>query len=1054
MNFIGGQQMKPKGKSINLLSVTRAKAKMIEYKVPEEHQGLNFTINPSKLFTISIGILGDYAGWFNRQNISSIDLAELRKSLIFSSTFFDSYFQSRMNDKLDPYLILLASASYYLGDLPGSSKVLADRITNSYLNLEGEGLELLLLLLLQNKTNIRISSDSKKYEQLINEVLGRFNYFIKTGLNEKDLLEVSILLRRLTYDIGTPRQLLLGDLVTAIIKKKYENSAWYALPLYSGLDIATWRPVIKKQLFIKEFWPAQHLIGKEGILNGKSAVVQMPTSAGKSKATELIIRSAFLANRTSLALVVAPFNALCHEIKNSMLLAFKNESIYVDELSDVLQIDFNLLEFFNKKQVLIVTPEKLLYVLRHNPELASKVGLVIFDEGHQFDSGIRGISYELLLTSLRSMLPDESQKVLISAVISNANAVGEWLNGSESKIIKGTNLTPTAKSIGFASWLDQLGQIKFISNENSDKEEFFVPRVIESYNLQKKSGEIKDRRFPEKSKGQEIALYLGLKMVQNGSVAIFCGTKDTVSNLCEKAVDIFDRGLPLQSPASYSDELETKRLTSLYIQHFGIDSKASKSSSLGIFSHHRNIPHGIRLAIEHAMRESLIHFVICTSTLAQGVNLPIRYLIVTSINQGSEEIKVRDFHNLIGRAGRAGMHTEGSILFADPDVYDNKFNRFENWRWKRVKKLLDPGNSEDCTSSLFKLIPLVIRNDRSKAKDKKEHNLTWKVLPFASAYIKGWDHLNTLIRKIAIKYSEDGHTEDYIKSQIKFYVQMLAAIESFLLSNWDTDGAEITEEQIEKLAKETLAYNLADDVKKQEIVELFKLLASNIAENVKDSKFRVVYGKTLYGTRDIQRINTWLNENFESLLLTSTDDELLDAIWPILSTYIRNETFNKCSNAELLKNLSHLWILGVPFCDMFEFMQSNKIKLKWGKKSRNLEIEHVIEICEAGLAYDGILLVSALIELISLIEDEDIKILMYRFELLQKRLKYGLPTLESIILYELGFSDRVISQEVINTLDVQESAIDIIGEIKLNYKKVEKIIDKYPSYYMKILNNI
>ena len=59
------------------------------------------------------------------------------------------------------------------------------------------------------------------------------------------------------------------------------------------------------------------------------------------------------------------------------------------------------------------------------------------------------------------------------------------------------------------------------------------------------------------------------------------------------------------------------------------------------------MPHGIRLAIEHAMRENLIRFVVCTSTLAQGVNLPIRYLIVTSIYQAGEPIKVRDFHNLL-----------------------------------------------------------------------------------------------------------------------------------------------------------------------------------------------------------------------------------------------------------------------------------------------------------------------------------------------------------------------------------------------------------------------
>ena len=96
------------------------------------------------------------------------------------------------------------------------------------------------------------------------------------------------------------------------------------------------------------------------------------------------------------------------------------------------------------------------------------------------------------------------------------------------------------------------------------------------------------------------------------------------------------------------------------------------------------------------MRTDRARFVICTSTLAQGVNLPIRYLLVTSVYQGAERIKVRDFHNLIGRAGRAGMHTEGSILFADADVYDGRNRNNDKWRWKQVKELLEPSNSEPC----------------------------------------------------------------------------------------------------------------------------------------------------------------------------------------------------------------------------------------------------------------------------------------------------------------------------------------------------------------------
>jgi hypothetical protein len=54
----------------------------------------------------------------------------LVKSYFFcnaSARFFDSYLQSKLNEALDPYLVLLGSASYYLCDLPGSASVLAKR---------------------------------------------------------------------------------------------------------------------------------------------------------------------------------------------------------------------------------------------------------------------------------------------------------------------------------------------------------------------------------------------------------------------------------------------------------------------------------------------------------------------------------------------------------------------------------------------------------------------------------------------------------------------------------------------------------------------------------------------------------------------------------------------------------------------------------------------------------------------------------------------------------------------------------------------------------------
>jgi len=1045
--------MRPEQKSQLLLGVTRSKAKMLEYSVPEEHH-IKITQDPAKLFTISIGLLGDLAAAINRNEPNPDSLSELRTNLLFSARFFDSYLQSKLNEKLDPYLVLLGSASYYLCDLPGSASVLAKRIDGDCPDLDGDSLEDLLLWLLQADLGTYFDGAEGPFGGFIDGISKWILQFFEDGNGEENLLDLATKLRDAVYEFGTPRQLLFGDVIAAVLRKKLENSAWKALPSYSGLPRDKWLHALQKDSFIKELWPAQHLLGQADVLKGESAIVQMPTSAGKTKATELILRSAFLAERVSLAIIIAPFRALCHEIKNSLVEAFHNEPTKVDELSDALQTDFEIAELLGHQQILVVTPEKLLYVLRHAPELAAHIGLLVFDEGHQFDSGTRGITYELLLTSLRSMIPEGTQKVLISAVISNAEAVGEWLNG-EPNVVEGTTLIPTFRSVGFASWLDQLGRIEYVDSRDAEQSEFFVPRVIERFNLGRRGREQKDRHFPERDDGQAIALYLGIKLAPNGSIAIFCGKKSTATSICEKAVEFIDRGIPLPLPQEFSDRREVERLHYLHVANLGTDASASMSAEHGIFSHHGNTPHGIRLSVEHAMRENLVRFVVCTSTLAQGVNLPIRYLIVTSVYQGMERIKVRDFHNLIGRAGRAGMHTEGSILFADPIVYDKRRNRKDGWRWDIVKELLDPAKSEECASSLFQLIPLVIRNDRTKSKDKKNHTLTWDILSFAKAHIAGWDSLNEIISKIAKQYGGNGFTVDAVKPQFEFFSLTLASIEGFLLSNWDAVDNGLTEADIADLAEQTLAYFLADDEKREQIQELFKLLAENISENITDVNRRKAFGKTLYGVNDAKAIEGWVQDNADELIAAQDGDQVLDLVWPLITGHVHNKAFNKFDKKDVLKEITKKWISGTPFHELFRIADKNKCKLGKGKRPRKVKIENIIDICEGGLAYDGALLVSALCEFVEMLDREGTGDPINRLQLFQKRLKYGLPTETTIALYELGFSDRVISQDLAASLNLAATQKkDLVKALKKDRDGANAVMEKYPRYFQGRMNEL
>jgi POLQ-like helicase len=1038
--------MRPEQKSQLLFGVTRSKAKMLEYGVPEEHH-IKITQDPAKLFTLSIGLLGDLAASINREEPDPDSLAELKTNLLFSARFFDSYLQSKLNEALDPYLVLLGSASYYLCDLPGSASVLVKRIDGDCPDLDGDGLEDLLLWLLQADLETYFDETEGPFGGFIDEISKWILQFFEDGNGEENLLDLATKLRAAVYEFGTPRQLLFGDVIVAVLRKKLENSAWKALPSYSGLPRDKWLHALQKDSFIKELWPAQHLLGQADVLKGESAIVQMPTSAGKTKATELILRSSFLAERVSLAIIIAPFRALCHEIKNSLVEAFHNEPTKVDELSDALQTDFEIAELLGHQQILVVTPEKLLYVLRHAPELAAHVGLLVFDEGHQFDSGTRGITYELLLTSLRSMIPEGTQKVLISAVISNAEAVGEWLNG-EPNVVEGTTLIPTFRSIGFASWLDQLGRIEYVDSRDAEQNEFFVPRVIERFNLGRKKRERTDRFFPEKTDGQAIALYLGLKLVPNGSIAVFCGRKSTAASVCEKAVDIIERGAPLALPSDFSDAQEVERLTHLHVENLGADAPASQSAVHGIFSHHGNTPHGIRLAVEHAMRDDLVRFVVCTSTLAQGVNLPIRYLIVTSVYQGMERIKVRDFHNLIGRAGRAGMHTEGSILFADPVIYDKRKARNDKWRWDQVKELLEPRNSEPCISNLLSIF------DPIKSDDEK-YTITMEALDFAKDYIDDPAEVAKLAAGIAARHGDKNFSRDSVERQVAWRISLICAVESFLLSHWDESEDGLSEADVTRLAEGTLAFFLADDQKKEHIRELFQLLAGNISANITDPARRKIYGRTLYGIQDAQAIEGWVQSNADSLLSIVDETEALDLAWPLLTRHINGGVFTKFDKPEVLKEISHGWISGKPFSDLLKIIRKRKAKMIWGTRRREFKIDHVVDVCEGTLAYDGALVVGAVSEFIETLAQDGTGDLINRLQLFQKRLKYGLPTETTIALYELGFSDRVIVQDLaasLNLAAIQKK--DLVKALKKDRDGAMAVMEKYPAYFQERMNEL
>lgn len=1045
--------MKPDFNSRRYFGITRSKGKMYELGLPEEsHIAVPEGVEPDALFPLSIGTLMDASAALNDADDVHIGLTdELRNDIGFAASFFDAYLESRLDTDVSREVTLFASASYFLGQRPGSSLVLARRLQAD----ETNAIEQLLVWALQAAWQSPPNLAAHWMLGLLHELSFQMIAHFADGAPLEPVVGLLHGLRRQAYANGSSREVVLAEVASAVVKLRLAGSAWTLLPGFSGLDAAAWANSIRRPGFPKELWPSQKLLGRAGLFAGKSGVVQMPTSAGKTRSVEIILRSAFLADRTRVAVLVAPFRALCHEIATSLRQAFRGEDVKVNELSDTLQLDFvdQLAELLGQatpttRHLMVLTPEKLLYVLRQEPTLVAHIGMVVYDEGHQFDTGPRGITYELLLTEIKALLSPSAQTVLISAVIKNAIAVGTWLIGTEPNVVDGTGLLSTARSVAFATWSERLGQLLFFESGSYARPDYFVPRSIESQELERRGRERNPRVFPAKGDDawKDVSLYLGIRLAPNGAVAIFCGRKDTASGLASRAVEVYERGFNLPTPAAASDANEIQRLMHLVTQHFGKDSLVAKAAALGVFVHHGTTPQGVRLSIEHAMQGELIKLVICTSTLAQGVNLPIRYLIVSGVNQGGEPIKTRDFQNLIGRAGRAGMHTEGLIIFSDPKVYDNK--RDQRWRMDAAIDLLRPENSEETTSSLLDLVAPF---------PSSEWDTTVR-LPLdeiLEAYFLPGEDLVAWADGVCDRFPEASLKSAVLFRGILARRKKLTALESYLMANRGVDSFEELLPRVRDLATSTLAYALADESTKASLVKLFESSAAHIEKLVPEPGRQAVYAKTLLSVFDSTKVEAWVHERSDALRALKTPDEWLQAVWPLFSDVVDEKLLKGMEPAGISMQLARQWMRGDSYQKLIAVATDSEATKPWGESARRKLAEaDVLQFLEGCLGFDCPLVVAAVGQFLfgaAGLNGEEAGALNE----FQKSLAYGLPSKLSVSAYESGLADRYIAQHV--AIDIWLSGYEgaYFRAALAEYREVvANRLSAYPSYFGAVLDSL
>jgi hypothetical protein len=267
--------MRPDAHAINILSTTRATAKMQEFRVaPEDFIAL--PRNPAMLFALAVGLLGDVAATVadGLGDIAApLDALPVPPScgetgptpvdgLRFASIFFDAFLNARLDDTIATEFSLLCASAYYLAGNVGSATVIIRQMVSPELELAG-GLGRLVHAILGNNF-VPIEGDHARagHTAAILTALGGYMHFDNDAASVQ---EACVAPRSAAYVNGSPRELIYADLTSAICANKLRHAARTVLPATTDLDASVWQPALAKPHFPVELWPAQQRIADAGV---------------------------------------------------------------------------------------------------------------------------------------------------------------------------------------------------------------------------------------------------------------------------------------------------------------------------------------------------------------------------------------------------------------------------------------------------------------------------------------------------------------------------------------------------------------------------------------------------------------------------------------------------------------------------------------------------------------------------------------------------------------------------------------------------------------------
>lgn len=434
-----------------------------------------------------------------------------------------------------------------------------------------------------------------------------------------------------------------------------------------------------------DLWPSQlHVVDRIFSDNG-DLVVALPTSAGKTRIAELAILACLSQGQRTV--YVTPLRALSAQTEQVLARTFGPLGVRVSSLYGSMGVSDIDDDTLRSSEIVVATPEKLDFAIRSDPSVLDDVGLVVLDEGHMIGASEREVRYEAQIQRLLRR-PDASNRriVCLSAVFPSGAELEDfvaWITDDEPEGLHQETWRPTLQRFGLVEWLGDRARLAITLGSDQP----FIPRYFEA----KQPVGRRKKAFPADQR--ELVIATAWRLVEEGqTVLVFCPQRNSVEPYAREIIKLHRQGL---ITTILPENVNLSGALVAGAEWFGADHPILACLELGIAIHHGALPGPFRREVERLLHEGKLKVTVASPTLAQGLNLSASAVLFHGLKRGRELLKGSDFANVVGRAGRAFVDTEGLVLYPifEPRGYQRERLRQD---WLRLTqgeagKALDSG---------------------------------------------------------------------------------------------------------------------------------------------------------------------------------------------------------------------------------------------------------------------------------------------------------------------------------------------------------------------------